>query len=490
MKNARRKDFFPWLTVVALVAVVAVISCASLVSAKPPNILFILADDLGYGEVGVFPANSPHGRMPTPNLDQLRSEGMMFTSAYAGEAVCAPSRCTLMTGLHTGHAYIRGNIKVDGHDLPLPLNYTTVADVLKGAGYTTAAIGKWGLGYNGTVGAPRNHGFDYYYGQLDQTQCHDYYPPFVWENEDLIELPLNANNRPNRTFCMAQPDQCTYTHDLFTNKTFEWLMNQSNSETPFFLYLAYTIPHAGGWDSNYTETGEPVPSDLGVVNYTNPTWPTVELDHASMITNYLDRDIGRVLALLDELGMGNDTIVFFASDNGAMNEGGHNYTFFDSSGPLRGFKRSLYEGGIRSPSLVRWRGNIAANSTSDYYWAFWDFLPTAADIAGVSLPELPYALDGVSVLPTLLGQEQPSIPYLYWEFCTKNQWGHAVRAGQWKAVSFAVNETFQLYNILEDLGETNDLSSLYPDVVQNLTIIAKEAHTNSDLFPIENCVSS
>jgi len=206
---------------------------------------------------------------------------------------------------------------VDGYDLPLPLNYTTVADVLQSAGYNTAAIGKvhrkknktknkdiyeqnlrdlttitttilkWALGYNGTVGAPRLHGFNYYYGQLDQTQAHDYYPPFIWENEDLIELPLNANNRPNRTFCMSQPDQCTYTHDLFTNKTFEWLRNQSNAESPFFLYLAYTIPHAGGWNSNNSETGEPVPSDLGVVNYTNPTWPTVELDHASMITNYL-----------------------------------------------------------------------------------------------------------------------------------------------------------------------------------------------------------
>eukprot|EP01102_Stenamoeba_stenopodia_P011613 TRINITY_DN3588_c0_g1_i2.p1 TRINITY_DN3588_c0_g1~~TRINITY_DN3588_c0_g1_i2.p1 ORF type:complete len:481 (-),score=66.13 TRINITY_DN3588_c0_g1_i2:81-1523(-) len=474
------KELLGWLLLLATVVALQ----TKLSHAKRPNILFILADDLGYGEVGAFSVDSPHGRIATPNLDRLRSEGMMFTNAYVGQAVCAPSRCTLMTGLHSGHAYVRGNRKLNHQDIPLPRNHTTVADVLKSAGYRTAAIGKWALGHNDTEGAPRKHGFDYYYGQIDQTQAHNYYPPYVWENEWTVELPRNLDNRPTRTLCMSRPEECSHTHDLFTDKAFEWLRNQSTSEDPFFLYLAYTVPHAGGWTTDNEESGSPVSY---LADYVDPTWPTVEQDHASMITNYLDRDVGRLMALLDELGLGNDTIVFFASDNGASNEGGHNYMFFRSSGPLRGYKRYLYEGGIRSPSLVRWRGKVPENSTSDFYWAFWDFLPTAADIAGVPVSELPSPIDGVSILPTLLGQSQEEKPYLYWEFCRSGHWGYAVRAGRWKAVSPSVGARLELYDIVNDIGETNDVAREYPDIVQNMEAIARDSHVDSHLFPIDRC---
>eukprot|EP01120_Amphizonella_sp_Union-15-10_P006125 TRINITY_DN1921_c0_g1_i1.p1 TRINITY_DN1921_c0_g1~~TRINITY_DN1921_c0_g1_i1.p1 ORF type:complete len:469 (-),score=55.74 TRINITY_DN1921_c0_g1_i1:57-1463(-) len=454
----------------------------TLALAVQPNILFILADDLGYGEVGKFPCTSTHGRIATPNLDSFADEGMRFTDAYAGEAVCAPSRCTLMTGKHTGHARVRGNRGYEGHDFPLLSNDTTVAKVLKNAGYNTALIGKWGLGYNGTSGAPLNQGFDYYYGQLDQNACHNYYPLSIWENTNILNLPENKN--ASRERCMSEPASCRYTQDLFTSAATKWLKSQTK-EKPWYLFLTYTNPHAGGWEGTL-ESGAPVPTDGA---YVDKPWPVVERDHASAVT-LEDRDIGSILNTLKVLGFENDTIVFFASDNGAHNEGGHSHLFFNSSGPLRGFKRSLYEGGIRSPSMVRWPGKVKPGSVSHYSWAFWDFLPTAAELAGVPKSNLPLNLDGISIVPTLLGQEQSPKDYLYWEFCTNNKWGHAVRVQNWKAVSFAVDEPFELYDLSTDIHENVNLAEKYPDIVKRLETIAKSAHSDDPYFPIINCVSS
>jgi len=409
---------------------------------------------------------------------------MHFRQAYAGEAVCAPSRCTFITGLHTGHSPIRGNFGVQGHDFPLPTNYSTVAQILRDyGGYKTALVGKWGLGYNNTVGAPRKHGFDYYYGQLDQKECHNYYPPFIWENENKILLPENTN--ASRDLCMSSPSSCSYTMDLFTNKALEYLKNQTKSDKPFFLFLAHTVPHAGGW-KGYEESGAPVPSDG---QYVDKPWPNVEKDHAAMITRQ-DSDIGKVLNLIKSEGLDSNTIVFFASDNGAHNEGNHNYKFFDSSGPLRGFKRSLYEGGIRSPIIVRWPGNIPPNTVSNYNWAFWDLLPTFAELASVPSDKLPKNLDGISIVPTLLGKNQPPKPFLYWEFCTHNAWGHAVRMGKWKGVSFSLSEPMELYDLDVDEGESNNLASQYPEIVKQLETQASKAHQDDVNWPKVNCHSS
>eukprot|EP01121_Diplochlamys_sp_Union-15-3_P015289 TRINITY_DN5026_c0_g1_i2.p1 TRINITY_DN5026_c0_g1~~TRINITY_DN5026_c0_g1_i2.p1 ORF type:complete len:352 (-),score=53.97 TRINITY_DN5026_c0_g1_i2:27-1082(-) len=320
-----------------------------------PNILFILADDMGYGEPGKFPSTSPHGRISTPTLDAFAEQGMRFTDAYTGEAVCAPSRCALMTGYHTGHGRIRGNYP---GDYPLSKTDVTIASLLKKkAGYNTALIGKWGLGQNDTTGAPRLQGFDYYFGQLTQVEAHNYYPLYVWENERRNDLSLN--NNASRTRCMDDPSSCTWTQDLFTSKAIDWL-NQQTAKQPWFLYLAFTVPHAGGWKDT-EESGAPVPTDL---DYANKSWPIVEKDHAASIT-LQDKDISLILDVLKKKGFEDNTIVFFASDNGAHNEGGHSYLFFNSSGPLRGFKRSLYEGGIRTPSMVRWPGKIKPGSVSN-----------------------------------------------------------------------------------------------------------------------------
>jgi len=451
-------------------------------ASKTPNILFILSDDLGYGEIGSYPSTSPHGRISTPHLDHFASQSILFTDAYAGEAVCAPSRCSLMTGMHTGHSTIRGNIAVG--DFPLKSSDVTVAEVLGNVGYSTALIGKWGLGSNNSTGAPRLKGFQYYYGQLGQAECHNYYPEFIWENEDLIDLPNNKG--ASRTRCMKSSNTCNYTHSLFTDRALTYLKERATKSNPFFLFLSYTIPHAGGYKDT-EESGMPVPSDG---DYANKPWPDVEKDHASAITNYQDADIGNILQLLDDLGLSEDTIVFFSSDNGAHNEGGHNYLFFNSSGPLRGFKRSLYDGGIRTPMMVRWPNHIPAGSTSHFVWSFWDFLPTVAEFAQVPDDLLPKNLDGVSVVSTLLGKQQPPKPYLYWEFCTNNKWGNAIRLGQWKAISFAVNQPYELYDLENDVGEKYNLANQLPHIVQQLAHVAKQAHKDDPNWPIKNCVSS
>jgi arylsulfatase A-like enzyme len=418
-----------------------------------PNIIFILADDLGYGDLGCYGQN----KIKTPNIDRLAEEGMRFTQCYAGSTVCAPSRCCLMTGVHTGHARIRGNARV-----PLELLDLTVAEILKPAGYRTAAIGKWGLGNEGTTGIPNKHGFDEWFGYLDQTHAHNYYPEFLWRNERQWQVRGNANGQKG-----------DYSHDWFTRTSTNFI--RINRMSPFFLYLAYTLPHA---NNELKDKGMEVPSDAP---YSKETWPQQEKNKAAMITR-LDTDVGKILNKLEELKLDQDTIVFFSSDNGPHKEGGVDPKFFESSGSLRGIKRDLYEGGIRVPMIVRWPGRIKAGSTNDQVWAFWDFLPTAAELAGVKPPK---GIDGISVVPALLGMKQTNQhEYLYWEFHERG-FQQASRMGDWKALKLATNKPVELYNLKTDPGEKGNIADKHPDVVAKIEEYFKTARTDSKDWPIK-----
>jgi arylsulfatase A-like enzyme len=417
-----------------------------------PNIIFILADDLGYGDLGCYGQK----KIRTPNIDLLAAEGMRFTQCYAGSTVCAPSRCCLMTGLHTGHARIRGNAQA-----PLEPGDVTVAEILKPPGYSTAAVGKWGLGNEGTTGIPNRHGFDEWFGYLDQVQAHNYYPEFLWRNERQWQLRGNGNGLKG-----------DYSHDHFTRAALNIV--RINRKRPFFLYLAYTIPHA---NNELKDKGMEVPGDAPY----KENWPQQEKNKAAMITR-LDADVGKILDKLKKLKMDQDTIIFFSSDNGPHKEGGVDPKFFDSSGPLRGIKRDLYEGGIRVPMIVRWPGRIKAGSTSDQVLAFWDFLPTAAEIAGVKPPA---GIDGISILPVLLGTKQTNQhEFLYWEFHERG-FQQAVRMGDWKAVKLATDKPLELYNLKTDLSEKQNVAGQQPGIVAKIEDYLKKARTESRAWPIK-----
>ncbi|MCD6508495.1 arylsulfatase [Candidatus Poribacteria bacterium] len=420
---------------------------------RKPNIIFILADDLGYGDLGCYGQRL----IETPNIDALAAEGIRFTQCYAGSTVCAPSRCALMTGFHMGHARVRGNKLI-----PLRPRDVTVAEILKGAGYTTAIIGKWGLGEPGTTGVPNLKGFDEWFGYLNQRRAHNYYPEYLWRNMEKYWIKENMNGKKG-----------VYSHDLFTEEALKFI--RRNRGNPFFLYLAYTIPHANNELGRKTGNGMEVPSDEP---YSDRSWPQVEKNFAAMVTR-MDRDVGRIVSLLKELGIDGETVIFFSSDNGPHREGGHDPKFFKSSGPLRGIKRDLYEGGIRVPMIVRWPGKIKPGSVSDQVWAFWDFLPTAAEIAGV---ESPRGIDGISMLPALLGKEQGDHEYLYWEFYERG-FDQAVRMGDWKGVRH-LDRKIELYNLSEDIGERRNIAADHLDIVNEISKIMREAHLDSPNFPI------
>jgi len=482
----------------------------------PPNMIWIMADDLGYGEVSIMPGRF-NTNISTPNIDQLFQSGTRFTDAYCGQAVCAPSRASLMTGYNQGKCWIRGNNGgTDGHGLPLrpnPLDLTYL-NILQSNGYHVACIGKWGLGWVDNSGAPHLKGCDEYFGVLDQNYAHNMYPTlanFTWRypasdgslKYESIPYPENVN--ASRQRCMGNPSSCTWTHDLWTNAALTTIQNQAEgkyvnedgSTKPIFIYLAYTDPHAGGW-SGTEEVGNPVPSDG---NFANETWPYEEIDHASVIQNFLDRDVGRIVSALETNKLRDSTAIFFASDNGASNEGNHDYMFFGSSGPLRGFKRCLTEGGIRTAFAVSWPGTIPAGVVTNYTVAFWDMMPTIIDMAGISSSTLPSDIDGISVWNVLSGQGNiPTHPPLYWEFCTSAHppgvnrtgpgWGHAVRMDNWKGVSFFEDQPLFLYDLATDLGETTDVASQHPTIISQMEAYAKKAHVDNPNFPIKNCVPS
>ena len=420
-----------------------------------PNILFILADDLGYGDLGCYGQKL----VRTPNVDRLAEQGIRFTQVYCGSTVCAPSRCALMTGFHMGHARIRGNARVD-----LQPEDVTVAEVLKGAGYKTALVGKWGLGTAGNSGAPNKQGFDEFYGFLDQKHAHTQYPTQIWENDR--EIFLDGNFGPGRK---------DYVHDLFTERALKFI--ESEKDGPWFLYLAWTIPHANNELNRQTGNGMEIPTDEP---YSNQPWPQPDKNFAATV-HRMDADVGRLMKKLDELGIADDTVVFFASDNGPHREGGNNPELFDSNGPLRGIKRDLYDGGIRTPMIVRWNDSIRPAQVSDEIWSFWDFLPTAAELAGVKPPS---GVDGISVVPALLGKPLPKREYLYWEF-HEGGFSQAVRLGQWKGVRRRTRAApIELYDITSDPGEAKDVAAANPEVVRRVTELFQSARTDNPTFPV------
>ena len=422
-----------------------------------PNIIFIMADDLGYGDLGCYGQKT----LRTPNIDRLAAEGVKCTDVYSGSTVCAPSRCSLMTGMHMGHATVRGN---RNPEVPLRPGDVTVAEVLKQAGYTTALFGKWGVGGPVTLGRPNVQGFDEFFGYLSQWHAHEHFPGHLWWNE--VEYFIGGNRSGGGE---------VFAHDLFTDRALEFLGN--NSEKPFFLYLPYAVPHTNNELGNRTGDGMEVP-DYG--EYAGEDWPNPEKGFARQV-QVLDRDVGRILDKLKELKIDDNTVIFFTSDNGPHQEGGHKVDFFDSNGPLRGYKRDLYEGGIRVPMIVRWPDQIQAGSTSDEPWAFWDVLPTCAELAGIEGPE---GLDGISLVPALTGKTQQSHEYLYWEF-HERRFAQAVRQGRWKAVRLNPGEPIELYDLEADLGEQNDIASRHPDIVKRMDEIMRSARTESPYFPVE-----
>jgi arylsulfatase A-like enzyme len=421
-----------------------------------PNIIFILADDLGYGDLGCYGQKL----IATPNIDRLAVDGIKFTQAYCGSTVCAPSRCALMTGFHMGHARIRGNARVD-----LQPEDVTVAEVLKSAGYKTSLIGKWGLGTAGNSGIPTRQGFDEFYGFLDQKHAHTQYPTQLWQNEN--EVFLDGNFGPARK---------DYVHDVFTHRALTFI--EQNKTGPFFLYLAYTTPHANNELMRQTGDGMEVP-DEGP--YAGRDWPKQDRKFAATV-HRIDADVGKIVDRIGKLGIAEDTLILFASDNGAHREGGNNPEFFRSSGPLRGIKRDLYDGGIRTPFIARWAGSISTGQVSEAVFAFWDFLPSAAELAGVKPPP---GIDGISIVPALKGQPLPQREYLYWEFHERG-FSQAVRLGNWKAVRKGGRTSpIELYDIAKDPGESIDVASTHGAVVKRVAEIMASARTDSPQFPIK-----
>jgi len=441
-----------------------------------PNIVYIVADDLGYGDLGCYGQKD----IRTPNLDRMAREGMIFTQHYSGSTVCAPSRSCLMTGLHTGHTPVRGNkeYKPEGQH-PLPADSVTVAEVLQEAGYATGAFGKWGLGYPGSEGDPNNQGFDEFYGYNCQRYAHNYYPYFLRHNDKKVMLRGNEGKKTEQ-----------YGPDLIQEQTLRFI--EANKDRPFFLFVPHVIPHAElfvpeddivrSYRGKFPE--KPYKGIDDGPNYKIGGYGSVETpraNFAAMVTR-LDRHVGEILDKLKQLGLDKKTLVMFTSDNGPHGEGGANPKYFNSNGGLRGMKRDLYEGGIRVPMIARWPGKIQAGSGSEHVSAFWDVMPTLAEIAGVDAPK---DIDGISFAPTLLDRPQKEHEYLYWEF--HEQGGRqAVRRGKWKAIRLQVkrdpNGPLELYDLEADPHEEKNVASQHPDVVERMERIMKEAHTDSDVF--------
>jgi arylsulfatase A-like enzyme len=435
-----------------------------------PNIVFILADDLGYGDLGCYGQE----KIRTPNLDRLAKNGMLFTHCYAGSTVCAPSRCALMTGLHTGHCRVRGNGGGGSprSNVPLKPEDVCVAEILKKQGYATALVGKWGLGEEGSTGVPTKKGFDFFFGYLNQLHAHNYYPPYLIRNEKREPIPENVQKKGVEG---VAEKPVVYAPDRLLDEAIKFI--DANKAGPFFLYIATIVPHANNEKTAFDKNGNEEPSDSP---YSAETWPQPEKNKAAMITR-LDTDVGKLLKKLDDLDLAKNTIVIFSSDNGPHKEGGNDPAFFKSSGPFSGFKRSLTDGGIRMPMIVRWPGVVKPNTTNHLIWAFWDFLPTVAEIVGAMPPE---NLDGISVLPTMTGKgKQQQHNHLYWEF-HEGGFKQAVRWDNWKAIRLGPDQPVRLYDMILDVAESTDVAGKNADVVAKMTELMKTSRTDSTEFPI------
>ncbi len=430
-----------------------------------PNIIFILADDLGYGDLGCYGQRF----IKTPNLDRMATEGMRFTDHYAGSTVCAPSRATVMLGKHTG------SLRTNGQNQVLQPQDKTVAEYLKQAGYKTACIGKWGLGEEDTTGFPLKQGFDYFFGYLNQVHAHNYYPDYLWRNREKVKLNneiVISDKGYSKGVGGAAVKRVDYSHDLFTQEALRFVEETKNE--PFFLYLPYTIPHANNEHWLIDTHGMEVP-DYGI--YKDKDWPEPQKGHAAMISR-MDRDIGELFNKLKQLRLDDNTLVIFSSDNGPHQEGMADPLFFNSAGKVRGTKRDLYEGGIRAPMIARWPGKIKAGTTSSHPSVFYDFLPTVCDLVNVEHEQV----DGVSYLPELMGETQSKHEALYWEF--PEQGGkQALRWNHWKAVRLNVaakpDAPLELYNLDKDIREKNNIAALHPGIVKTMEAMIKRRQSKN-----------
>ena len=437
-------------------------------SAPRPNFVFILADDLGFGEVGF----NGQTRYATPHIDQLAREGLVFTDHYAGSTICAPSRNALMTGQHTGHTTVRNNFVGGGNDggrVSLQPGDITIAERLRAAGYTTALIGKWGLGEPETPAAPWRRGWDFFYGFVNQAHAHNQYPEFLYRNATVEPLVDNFGHKER-----------VYANDRFTAEAELFLTRAAAEKKPFFLYFSCTTPHA---DLKCpADSIEEVKREYAWARAAGA--PESAIVFTAMMRR-LDRDVGRLLAKLKALGLDENTLVLFTGDNGAHQEDDKDNAFFRASGSFRGIKRDLYEGGIREPFAARWPGRIAPGTKSAHPSAFWDFPATALELAGVSRPaDLP--AEGVSYAPTLLGRpaEQQSHSYLYWEISIKGEARQALRQENWKVVRNGLEQPLELYDLSADPGEKNNLASQHPERVNQLAQLVTAAHTDNPDFPL------
>ena len=441
-----------------------------------PNMIFILADDLGYGDLGCYGQKL----IKTPRLDEMAAEGMRFTRFYSGSTVCAPSRSVLMTGQHMGHTHVRGNAGGDMTRQSLRDEDLTVAEKLKEADYATALIGKWGLGEVGQEGHPLRQGFDYLYGYLNQVHAHNFYPEFLWRNHRkhaLSNVVQRVEKRKYGGFVGgAATKRVEYSHDLFANEALSWI--RKNKGNPFFLYLPLTIPHANNEGTRLFGDGAEVP---GYGIYEKEDWPKQDKGQAAMITR-MDRDVGRILDLLEELKIDENTLVMFTSDNGPHNEAGHNPELFKPAGPLRGMKRTLTEGGIRVPTLAWWPKTIEKASVCEQPFYFGDLMSTACELAEL---EQPQNSDSISLLPTLTGnaKRQDRHEYLYWEFYERT-FRQAVIRENWKLIrSDMDDERIELYDLDEDIHEDRNLAKEQPALVQSLLAKMEEAHRPHPNWP-------
>lgn len=508
--NPRQQHLHLFFSSIVALSMMAWLAPVSAAAEQPPNIVYILADDLGYAELGCYGQT----KIKTPNVDRLAAEGLRFTQHYCGNAVCAPSRCVLMTGKHPGHAYVRSNrstklpetireeygLEFPGQQ-PIPPWEVTIAEMLEQRGYATAAIGKWGLGNFGTTGAPNQQGFDLFFGYNCQAHAHTYYPGHLWRNTQKVKLdndppipghaPLPDGVDPNDPASYEQFKGEDYSPDRMLDAALQFM--RENKDGPFFVYFPSTIPHValhvpdeelqpylGKWEETpFTKEG----------GYGYTTHQTPRAAYAAMISR-LDRDTGLLMKELRKLGLEENTLVLFSSDNGTTHlKKEVDYEFFDSVGPLRGLKGSLYEGGIRVPMIARWPGKIEPGTTTDHISAFWDVMPTLAEVAGV---EPPSGIDGISFAPTLFGetQRQQQHDFLYWEF-TGYGGQQAVRTGKWKGVRQGLRRRnnpnplkIELYNLEQDIGESQDVAADHPGVVARIRKIMQTEHDPSVIFPL------
>jgi arylsulfatase A len=457
------------------------------------QIIYIYADDLGYGELGSYGQK----KIKTPHLDQMAKEGIRFTQHYTSTPVCAPARCMLLTGRHGGHSYIRGNYEfggfsdaTEGGQMPLPEGTFTIGHLLKNAGYTTAAVGKWGLGMSTNTGDPNMQGFDYFYGYLDQKQAHNHFPTHLWENGKRDTLG-NAGIFVHRKPDPKEPNPYEYyvgkdySIDKLSSKALDFI--RDNKDKPFFLYLPFTVPHLSLQAPSqvvkpYQDQFGDTPY-LGEKGYAASKYPRAT--YAGMIT-YMDQQIGKIFQLLKSLGLDENTIVMFSSDNGAtFDVGGADTQFFNSVAGLRGKKQDLYEGGIREPFIARWPGKVPAGKVSDLVSVQFDMMATFADLVGVKAP----ANDGLSLMPTLIGKGgQQQHQYLYFEFPEKG--GQvAIRYGNWKGVKSNMKTDtaakWELYDLLNDPTEKKDVSAGHPEIVARFEGIVKKEHRQAQIHEWE-----